>query len=126
MKKRDKSRTIYIPETEADGRIVEQLGWNWSDNQKRLIKGNIEPIVYDGKQMYTDGLISTDNLAILAATKQYEICLDYFDQALKSELKKRTLQRASVLHSDIAFVGSDGKIHLVEENIKPDYNEWNW
>lgn len=30
------------------------------------------------------------------------------------------------LHSDFAFIGTDGEIHLVEENIKPDYNEWNW
>ena len=30
------------------------------------------------------------------------------------------------LHSDFAFIGIDGKIHLVEESIKPDYNEWNW
>ena len=125
MKKRDKSRTIYIPETEADGMIADQLGWIWSDNQKRLVKGNIEPIVYDGKQMYTDGLISTDNPAILAATKHYEICPGGFDQNL-SELKKNAIQRMSVLHSDIAFVGTDGEIHLVEENIKPDYNEWNW
>ena len=30
------------------------------------------------------------------------------------------------LHSDLAFIGTDGEIHLVEENVKPDYNEWNW
>ena len=125
MKKRDKSKTISTPETEHDKEIAEHFGWNWSDNQKRLVKGNIEPIVYDGKQMYTDGLISTDNPAILAATKHYEICPGGFDQNL-SELKKNAIQRMSVLHSDIAFVGTDGEIHLVEENIKPDYNEWNW
>ena len=36
------------------------------------------------------------------------------------------VKKFSVLHSDIAFAGSDGEIHLVEDNIKPDYNEWNW
>ena len=35
-------------------------------------------------------------------------------------------KRLCALHSDFAFVGMDGEIHLVEENIKPDYNEWNW
>lgn len=125
MKKRAKSKTIPIPETEHDKEIAEHFGWNWSDNQKRLVKKNIEPIVYDGKQMYTDGIITTDNLAILAATKHYEICPGSYDQDL-SKLKKDVVRRISVLHSDIAFVGSDGEIHLVEENLKPDYNEWNW
>ena len=73
MKKRVKSKTILTPETEHDKEIAEHFGWNWSDNQKRLVKKNIEPIIYDGIQMYTDGIITTDNPAILAATKQYEI-----------------------------------------------------
>lgn len=118
MKKRVKSKTILTPEAKHDKEIAEHFGWNWSDNQKRLVKKNIEPIIYDG-------IITTDNPAILAATKHYEICPGGFDQDL-SELKKNAIQMMSVLHSDIAFVGSDGKIHLVEENIKPDYNEWNW
>ena len=75
--------------------------------------------------MYTDDAITTDNPAILAATKHYEICSGGFDQDL-GKFKKKVVQRTSVLHSDIAFVGSDGKIHLVEKNIKPDYSEWNW
>ena len=36
------------------------------------------------------------------------------------------IKKFSVLHSDIAFADSDGEIYLVEDNIKPDYNEWNW
>ncbi len=112
-------------EVVKDEKVIKQLGWNWSDNQKRLVKKNIEPIVYDGIQMYTDGIITTDNLAILAATKHYEICPGGYDQDL-SRFKKEIVQRVFVLHSDIAFVGSDGEIHLVEENLKPDYNEWNW
>ena len=43
-----------------------------------------------------------------------------------SKIPKEVTQKMTVLHSDIAFVGQDGKIHLVNENIKPDYNEWNW
>lgn len=106
-------------------KVIKQLGWDWSANQKRLVKRNIEPIVYDGKQMYTDGFITTDNLAILANAKYYEICPIVCDQDL-SKFKKEIVQKMSVLHSDVAFVGSDGKVHLVEENIKTDYNEWNW
>ena len=75
MKKMVRSKTIYTSETKHDKEIAEHFGWNWSDNQKRLVKKNIEPIIYDGKQMYTDGIITTDNPAILAATKHYEICL---------------------------------------------------
>ena len=69
--------------------------------------------------MYTDEIITTDNPAILAATKHYEICSAGFDQDL-SELNKNAIRRMSVLHSDIAFIGTDGENHLVDENIKPD------
>lgn len=89
-----------IPETELDKKIAEYFGWDWSDNQKRLVKANIEPIVYDGKEMVTNGAIP--------------------------KLPKELIRGMTYLHSDIVFVGSDGKVHLVEENLKPDYNEWNW
>lgn len=71
-------------------------------------------------------------------TKRYEICPGGYDQGLSefkrkdrstnaySKIPKDAIQMMSALHSDLAFVGSDGKVHLVKENLKPDYSEWNW
>lgn len=61
----------------------------------------------------------------------YDISLEDIKANLKPEstyadIPIQDLKKLSVVHSDLAFINSEGKLSLVEDNIKPDYSEWNW
>lgn len=61
----------------------------------------------------------------------YDISLEDIKANLKPEpsyadIPVQELRKLSIVHSDIAYVNSDGNLCLVEDNIKPDYSEWNW
>lgn len=61
----------------------------------------------------------------------YDISLEDIKANLKPEstyanIPTQDLKKFSIVHSDLAFVNSEGKLSLVEDSIKPDYSEWNW
>lgn len=61
----------------------------------------------------------------------YDISLEDIKRNLKLEsvytnMPVHELKKFSIVHSDLTFINSTGKLCLVEDNIKPDYNEWNW
>ena len=61
----------------------------------------------------------------------YDISLEDIRANLKPEptyanIPIQDLEKLSIAHSDLAFINSEEKLSLVEDNIKPDYNEWNW
>lgn len=61
----------------------------------------------------------------------YDISLEDIKANLKPELTYanipiQDLKKLSIVHSDLVFINSEGKLSLVEDNIKPDYSEWNW
>ena len=61
----------------------------------------------------------------------YDISLEDIKANLKPEptyvdIPIQDLKKFSIVHSDLTFINSEGKLSLVEDNIKPDYNEWNW
>lgn len=61
----------------------------------------------------------------------YDISLEDIKANLKPEptyadIPIQDLKKLSIVHSDLTFINSEGKLSLVEDNIKPDYNEWNW
>lgn len=61
----------------------------------------------------------------------YDISLEDIKANLKPEptyanIPTQDPKKFSIVHSDLAFVNSEGKLSLVEDSIKPDYSEWNW
>lgn len=65
------------------------------------------------------------------APVNYDISLEDIKANLKPEptyanIPIQDLKKLSIVHSDLAFIISEGKSSLVEDNIKPDYSEWNW
>ena len=61
----------------------------------------------------------------------YDISLEDIKANLKPEptyanIPTQDLKKFSIVHSDLAFVNSEGKLSLVEDSINPDYSEWNW
>ncbi len=55
-----------------------------------------------------------------------DIKVNLTPEPIYANIPVQELKKLSIAHSDLAFINSTGKLCLVEDNIKPDYNEWNW